>query len=599
MRRSARERRTMKEGFASRKCGSWYPFPNALASILSPPTDSASELKSSRVATTRSFAKAESQKAASMSTKSRIFRVFMAFSSERMGAMGADRELKLQENLVGDDSLRVGPAAQLTAKLRELARPEGQKKRLAPIPEGRIVGAVGGLRPGANEPAFRELIVSGKVPTCGMAGGDHLCAASHALAAESRGAIGGGAQRLPPVDRVHPLESCLGIRGSAVRPQGVREAQIQVGGFGQILENSVVCIVGQIAARRSREEARRLTPERLERHLGEDVAGKRDHFGRGDARADPALLSPEEVDDGQGLVGPGEHVQVERVDFSERGPHPTHLRQKARGEARESHESFLDADPFLAERKEEVGPGVRIHDGLEGDLRFPQLRAGKILDGVVPADAQEVPDHRDARVEVVGGLGRAGSWNRRLGRRPRWRLGRLWRGGRRARERGHLVPERLELVAQLLDLPVQHLYFFVFVAGRSGLLLCGGGGNEGQDGQNRGARMGWIPSHHCLLRRNGSPSAAAPRFSFRLKGSQDSIRKTGAVDESLDPADAGIRRAEELSGGPAASSAPEEGSGAWGRARIRELPGGPRGRCRWAPRRKSGSGGRPDRGRSR
>src|SRR5881409_3981789 len=104
MRRSARERRRMKEGFASRKCGSWYPFPNARASILSPPTDSANELKSSRVATTRSFANAEPQQTDNMSTKRMSFLECMEFSSERMGAMGADRELKLQENLVGDDS---------------------------------------------------------------------------------------------------------------------------------------------------------------------------------------------------------------------------------------------------------------------------------------------------------------------------------------------------------------------------------------------------------------------------------------------------------------------------------------------------------------
>src|SRR5436190_634441 len=50
-----------------------------------------------------------------------------------MGAMGADRELNLQQQLLGRLALRVLTPPQLAANLRELAWPEGQKERLPSV----------------------------------------------------------------------------------------------------------------------------------------------------------------------------------------------------------------------------------------------------------------------------------------------------------------------------------------------------------------------------------------------------------------------------------------------------------------------------------
>ena len=53
------------------------------------------------------------------------------------------------------------------------------------------------------------------------------------------------------------------------------------------------------------------------------------------------------------------------VHLAERAPHLPDLEEEAAGQRGEGDESFLYADLFVAEGQEEVGPGVRIHDGLE------------------------------------------------------------------------------------------------------------------------------------------------------------------------------------------------------------------------------------------
>ena len=61
-------------------------------------------------------------------------------SLERVGAMGADRELDLKKQLIGGLSIGVLAASKLATNLGELARPERQKKSLASVSLRGIVG---------------------------------------------------------------------------------------------------------------------------------------------------------------------------------------------------------------------------------------------------------------------------------------------------------------------------------------------------------------------------------------------------------------------------------------------------------------------------
>jgi hypothetical protein len=58
-------------------------------------------------------------------------------------------------------------------------------------------------------------------------------------------------------------------------------------------------------------------------------------------------------------------VVVHLVHLAERAPHLSNLEEEAARQGGEGDESFFYADLIVAEGQEEVGPSVRIHDGLE------------------------------------------------------------------------------------------------------------------------------------------------------------------------------------------------------------------------------------------
>src|SRR2546422_877534 len=92
----------------------------AKVSTRLPPIESAIEAKSWRLVTTLTTAKAG--EAATEKTRARRTAFFIFRSSERMGAVRADRELELEEGFVRLDSAGVTTLAQLSPDLRELDR---------------------------------------------------------------------------------------------------------------------------------------------------------------------------------------------------------------------------------------------------------------------------------------------------------------------------------------------------------------------------------------------------------------------------------------------------------------------------------------------
>src|SRR5437867_321475 len=100
-----------------------------------------------------------------MKVKKRLARdLFMGLTSERMGAMRADRKLNLKQSLVGRDAPGVAAPAQFTANLRELARPERDGHGLAVVALGLVVGVIRGFDAGSDEPTLGELVLAGKKP---------------------------------------------------------------------------------------------------------------------------------------------------------------------------------------------------------------------------------------------------------------------------------------------------------------------------------------------------------------------------------------------------------------------------------------------------
>src|SRR5690349_18328478 len=77
-----------------------------------------------------------------------------------MRTVRADRELELEQELIGGRPLAVRRPTILAANLAELARPIGQHHRLPGIEQRGAVGAVGAVVADPGEPASRELIVA-------------------------------------------------------------------------------------------------------------------------------------------------------------------------------------------------------------------------------------------------------------------------------------------------------------------------------------------------------------------------------------------------------------------------------------------------------
>ena len=135
-----------------------------------------------------------------------------------------------------------------------------------------------------------------------------------------------------------------------------------------------------------------------------------DGIGTRRERASPAVLdavlAAEEVRHVQRRVGERAHMKVLGIELAESALEPAHLEDEIPGDREEREVSLLDPDaPLLApERDEEVRARVRIDDGLQADLRLPELEARLVVDFVVAGDSERVADHGDVRVEDVARL---------------------------------------------------------------------------------------------------------------------------------------------------------------------------------------------------
>src|SRR5262245_66518481 len=87
-----------------------------------------------------------------------------------MGAMGADREKELEQELVGGRQVALVRATVLAADLAELAGPPGEQQGGALVLEARILRALGPVVARAGEPAARELVLRRAEPAEGVCG---------------------------------------------------------------------------------------------------------------------------------------------------------------------------------------------------------------------------------------------------------------------------------------------------------------------------------------------------------------------------------------------------------------------------------------------
>jgi hypothetical protein len=190
-----------------------------------------------------------------------------------------------------------------------------------------------------------------------------------------------------------------------------------------------------------------------------------------------AFVTAEQVTDRQRRVDPRQVMGVKRVRLAELRLHLSDLGEETAGQRRERQKAFFNLEPLGRGGEEEIGPRVRIDDGLQAYFRFVQLKRRQRLGVVLPRRGDEVADDGNVGVEDLRqrrGVAVERQWPCRTGgaRRSRRRFhdrhlprdsrrrGLRRRGGRRLRrrfERRNLLLQRVELLLQQRDLRPQIL----------------------------------------------------------------------------------------------------------------------------------------------
>ena len=178
------------------------------------------------------------------------------------------------------------------------------------------------------------------------------------------------------------MQAVAVLRGAA----GEGSPEIDVGGLADVAEPAQAPHVCQVATLGGSEEIPRLPAVHLGRGLQEQDRIDDQAREREPGVVD-AVLAAHQVLGHERAVGPGHHVVVHLVDLAERRPHLPDLQQQVGGQRRERDEALLHADRVRREGQEEVGPRVRVHDGLEGRLCLVQLEGGRGEARVVLADS--------------------------------------------------------------------------------------------------------------------------------------------------------------------------------------------------------------------
>src|SRR5262245_1303516 len=112
------------------------------------------------------------------------------------------------------------------------------------------------------------------------------------------------------------------------------------------------------------EHIGRVTPKDLSRSLKKDpwIA---DQPGHGKSGIVDALLTGHEVVCHYWTIDPGQHMIMKCVDLTERSPHLADFDEESARYCGKRNIAFLEFDPFLTVRKEEVSAGVWINNRLK------------------------------------------------------------------------------------------------------------------------------------------------------------------------------------------------------------------------------------------
>ena len=323
--------------------------------------------------------------------------------------MRAENEQELEKKLVGIiDALGETAEAVLAADLAEFAGPVGEDGGKPGVGEGGIGGAAAAVEAPSQGPAAVEPVVERAVEAEGVLGlkecarQELVAVAPEKFIAPENGMIDGAAKRLPAKGGVGAVEIGEEAGAELVVAAGVGDAKIEIGGFGKIAIGAEVSDDGDILPAGGLEEAGGVAAENLRGAFEEPVLWSGQNAGEGEAGVVDAIFAADEIHGGEGTVNEAESMVVDGVDLAEAGAHLADSGDEAGREPGEGDVALFDIDAGFAEREEEIAAGVGVNDGLDAELGFVHLEAGRRSDAIVPGGGDEIADHADVGIEELG-----------------------------------------------------------------------------------------------------------------------------------------------------------------------------------------------------
>src|SRR6266446_2581733 len=409
-------------------------------STLSPPTSCARDARSVVAVMMRILLSAlptTGQSKAKTSAKDEVIGVKRVFVNkrgieiswnglERMSAVRAHHKKELEKNFIGIRKIsgtgRQMSEAVLTTDLAELARPIRQDTGKAGIRQTGVGGVATAVEASADGPAAIHAVFRGGVHAKSMlrlekirdCGRELVTRAPEQLGTEQEGFVDSAAERLPAERRVSAIqigEKSRRIEGRAdasiVVTAGIGDAEIEVGGFGQIAIGAEVADDADVLPAAGLEHVRGITAQYFGAAFEEPVLRRRQEAREEEAGVVDAVLPADQIIGDERPVNERQGVIVNGVDLAKVSARLADLQQQASGERREGDVSLFNVHTRFAERQEGIGARVGIDDGLKTYFRFMHFERPAWRDVIVARRADEIADQADVRVEELGVAGRA------------------------------------------------------------------------------------------------------------------------------------------------------------------------------------------------
>src|ERR1700736_1868795 len=194
--------------------------------------------------------------------------------------------------------------------------------------------------------------------------GKLIAAAPEKLVTPQQRIVDGAPKRLPPQRRIRSVQVRQKGGARIVVTTGVGKADINIGGFAQVLVTAEVSYHTHIFAVIGLEHLGRIATENLSRTFEEPVLRTREDAGNGNTRIVDSIFAAQQIHGRKRPVNVIQRMVVNGIHLAEGSTHFAHSSDESFGQRGECDVTLFYVHALLAEREKKVATSVRVNDGL-------------------------------------------------------------------------------------------------------------------------------------------------------------------------------------------------------------------------------------------